>query len=333
MSKVSIKSPANIAFIKHWGFTNKLPASGSLSMNLSHCFTVATFEFLGEGETDDIKIITHSGHMISITDQSTHRDLRLYQYIQELKELVGKPNHGIKIISRNSFPSSAGIASSASGFSAIASGMLLAGERDDLFEDKQALANIILQGGSVSACRSVLDDFCMLTKNNTDISVTQFKNHSDLKLVDIIAIISDAKKEIGSASGQAKADTSAHQQERIQHANDSLETTKQAIKNNEFTTVSTIGSEQSKLLHRVMNTSVPPLHYIQPAAKTLVKNLTSQFSSECFVTFDAGTNPHIITTKKDVENIRYWLESQAEIQYLIVNNPCSGTHQIEEHLF
>ena len=60
MEKTTVKSPANIAFIKYWGKKDKdlrLPLNNSISMNLSGAFSLTTVEFSPDFKRDEIEMV------------------------------------------------------------------------------------------------------------------------------------------------------------------------------------------------------------------------------------------------------------------------------------
>ena len=57
--KITVKSPANIAFIKYWGQKDEkeiIPYNDSFSMNLSHCFTMVTVELQEDAVIQELYI-------------------------------------------------------------------------------------------------------------------------------------------------------------------------------------------------------------------------------------------------------------------------------------
>src|SRR3990167_7439405 len=57
--KATAIAPSNIAFIKYWGKKDsalRLPANGSISMNLSRLLTTTTVEFSKQCDADHIRI-------------------------------------------------------------------------------------------------------------------------------------------------------------------------------------------------------------------------------------------------------------------------------------
>src|ERR1035437_5572253 len=109
LSATAVANP-NLAFIKYWGNqdnTLRLPANGSISMNLAGLITqtCVNFDPTLKGDT-----LTLNG--IISTGKSLHR---MIAFLNVVRHLAGKKLFGY-IITENNFPTGAGIASSASAY-------------------------------------------------------------------------------------------------------------------------------------------------------------------------------------------------------------------------
>ncbi len=108
--KTSAKAPGNIAFVKYWGRKKdeslRLPANGSISMNLSNLLTTTTVEF-------------SSIHKDQVTFNGVKEEIvsnRVVMHIDRIRKLVNIKEHA-KIVTKNNFPTGTGLSSSASGMS------------------------------------------------------------------------------------------------------------------------------------------------------------------------------------------------------------------------
>ncbi|MEX1383159.1 MAG: diphosphomevalonate decarboxylase, partial [Lutibacter sp.] len=111
---ISWKTPSNIALVKYWGKQEpQIPENASISFTLDACFTLTTLEYS--------KSNSKKGGNFDIYFEGEKKDNfkpkiqkffeRIEQYVPFLKDF------DFVIKSRNSFPHSSGIASSASGMS------------------------------------------------------------------------------------------------------------------------------------------------------------------------------------------------------------------------
>ena len=114
MLPITALAHPNIAFIKYWGNKNeglRLPSNGSISMNLDGLETRTTVQFEDSLSADEV----------TINGKLSHGDelQRVSKFLEEVRKLAGIRQFAW-VKSENSFPTGAGIASSASAFAALA---------------------------------------------------------------------------------------------------------------------------------------------------------------------------------------------------------------------
>lgn len=140
--KATALAHPNIAFIKYWGNRDdalRLPANGSISMNLNGLFTRTTVIFTAT-KTDTLRI---SYRLIAGPGLE-----RVSVFLDLIRSLAGM-NLRAEVVSENNFPSGAGIASSASAFAALA----LAASQAAGLNLSEAELSRLARRGSGSACR------------------------------------------------------------------------------------------------------------------------------------------------------------------------------------
>jgi len=135
--KIEWRSPSNIALIKYWGkYGQQLPCNPSISFTLDAAYTETTLEY-GPKMTDkpgvSVDFLFHNQHNKPFSDKIERyltSLLPIYPFLSQIE---------LTIFSSNSFPHSAGIASSAAAMSALA--LCLCSLEDELFgtlsDDKQ----------------------------------------------------------------------------------------------------------------------------------------------------------------------------------------------------
>src|SRR3989339_299984 len=154
--KATAVAPTNIAFIKYWGKKDeelRLPANGSISMNLSDLTTTTTVEFSQQYVEDSV--IINDG----IDESQSTRVIKHLDLIRKKADLKLKA----KVVSVNNFPDGTGLSSSASGFAALT---LAATKATGLNLDEKELS-ILARQGSGSACRSISDGFVEWNKGTS----------------------------------------------------------------------------------------------------------------------------------------------------------------------
>ena len=319
MPKSSAIAPANIAFVKHWGLSNEgLPLAGSLSMNLDACTTHSTVEFLPNLEKDEIWMEN------ALLDPKIGRNQAAYTLIEEFRQHFALKEQA-KVLTKNSFPSDSGLASSASGFSALATALLgILGE-----EGLEKRIEWTTKSRSFSAPRSLADDFGLLDQN---LSVKPLQ--TPLKLVSLIVGVSQEKKSHTSLQGHQVAFTSPLQAARLQKTTQNLQKCEEALISGDFPTLMNIIEEETLLLHAVMFTSRPNLIYWEPLTLELLQASQSWKSEIPFAfSIDAGSTVHLIVEEQNLPALRKKVQDWGKAAFILEARPCRGAHLTDQHLF
>ena len=284
------RANSNIAFIKYWGNTDdtlRLPANSSLSMNLDGLYTETSVTWDDAATSDTLTLNGEPTKGAALERVVTHLNM--------LRNRLDIQAHA-RVESRNTFPMGAGIASSASAFAALTVAAVGAAEATLSERELSILARL----GSGSASRSVPSGFVEWHVGTShDASYAEsFAAPDHWNLVDVIAIVSDEHKAVGSTRGHASAQTGDLQSGRLANVNQRLVAVKQAILKRDFATFAEVVEEDSNLMHSVMMTSRPPLFYWLPATLSVmntVRTLRAEGANVCY-TLDAGPNVHCICT-------------------------------------
>jgi len=288
MTTITAEARPNIAFIKYWGNrdnTLRLPVNGSISMNLDGLFTCTTVSFQPSLPFDELII---NGHEV------TGPGLDRVSYILDIIRGMADIPERAEVMTENNFPSGAGIASSASAFAALA----VAGSKAAGLELGEPELSRLARRGSGSASRSIPGGFVEWQVGTTDEDSYAFSiaEQDHWNLVDCIAIVSASHKKTGSTEGHSIAPTSPLQAARVTDAPRRLEICRNAILNRDFDAFASIVELDSDMMHSVMMTSTPALHYWKPASLN-VMNKVRQWRMNglpaCY-TVDAGPNVHVI---------------------------------------
>ena len=288
MATATAQASPNIAFIKYWGNrdnTLRIPSNGSISMNLDGLYTRTTVRFQSSLTLDKLII---NGHEV------TGKGLDRISYILDLIRGMANIHERAEVMSENNFPSGAGIASSASAFAALA----LAGSKAAGLQLSERDLSRLARRGSGSAARSIPGGFVEWQAGASDEDSFAFSIAAPdhWNLVDCVAIVSAAHKKTGSTEGHAVAPTSPLQAARVVDAPRRLEICRKAILEQDFNTFASIVELDSDMMHAVMMTSTPALHYWKPASLE-VMNRVREWRMDgipvCY-TVDAGPNIHVI---------------------------------------
>jgi diphosphomevalonate decarboxylase len=306
---------SNIAFIKYWGDRNselRIPANGSISMNLDGLFTRTTVRFEPGLPADELFL---NGQPVAGPGLS-----RVSAVLDRVRRCSGMASFA-SVTSENNFPIGAGIASSASAFAALA---LAATAAAGLRLNEVELSRLA-RTGSGSACRSVPGGYVEWLAGEEDatsyaVSIAP-PEHWDL--VDCVAIVSREHKKTGSTEGHHLANTSPLQAARVADSPRRLNICRQAILNRDFEAFAWIVEQDCNLMHAVMLTSNPQLLYWQPgtlAVMHAVHGWRRRSLPVCY-TIDAGPNVHVICEGWVSDEILSELRSIPGVEQVLVATP------------
>ena len=149
MPTARARARSNMALVKYWGKRDDelvLPFTGSLSM---------TLDALVDGERSHVHRRARARYLLLDGEPAQPGEVRRVTALLDLVRAQASGLGAAQVESRNSFPTAGGLASSASGFAALAAAAAWAGGID---ADAAALS-ILARRASGSACRSVLGGF------------------------------------------------------------------------------------------------------------------------------------------------------------------------------
>lgn len=308
--KATAKAPANIAFIKYWGRKDarlRLPFNASISMNLSECTTTTTVEFSSE-YTQDV-----------VTEGFDKK--RIIEHIDRLRKLAGI-QHRVHVTTKNSFPSSAGIASSASGFAAltVAAAAALGLKLREL--ELTSLARL----GSGSASRSIPDGF---VKWEGSFAYSLYPPEY-WDILDVLVIVEQTKKDVSSSEGHEGVATSPDFGKRLETVSGRIERIEEALRTKNFQLFGEVTEEDCLDMHHVMQTQNPPLFYWNDTTKRITDAAAGWRASglPVYFTIDAGPNVHLMCEGKDEKKVTQAVKTIKGIKEIIVNKPSKGARVV-----
>src|SRR5438105_483577 len=227
--KASCTAHSNLALIKYWGNRDdalRLSVTNSISFNLAGASTTTTAEFQ-EGQTGDE--VTLDG--VSARGAAVRRITAQLDLVRALAQTTS----GARVVSRNNFPKAAGIASSASGFAALTCAAAWALGLNLSQRELSRLA----RRGSGSAARSVPGGFVEWYAGERDEEsfAESIAPPEHWPLHDLVAIVSQGEKPVGSTEGHQRAQTSPLFQARIAQVEVDLPLMRCAIRDKDFNTL------------------------------------------------------------------------------------------------
>ncbi|QRK05037.1 diphosphomevalonate decarboxylase [Archangium violaceum] len=292
--KATARAHPNLALVKYWGKRDDaliLPHQSSLSMTLSPLAVRTTVAF-GEGSADEVEL---NGYVAKGSERD--RVLRVLDAVRA--EVKGRELGPAKMVSRGDFPASAGLASSAAGFAALA---VAARAAAGLPADPKA-ASILSRLGSGSACRSVQGGFCEWMRgerpDGTDsYAVQRFDEKHWPQLRMVVAIVSRDEKEVKSRDGMKNAvETSPYYPAWVKDAEAEVVRAREFLAKKDLQALGEMCERNAWRMHATSLAADPPLCYLMPKTLELIHSLREQRKKgvPVWFTLDAGPNPCILT--------------------------------------
>lgn len=322
--KATAIAPSNIAFIKYWGRKDeaiKLPANGSISINLSALKTTTTVEFSTKYNDDE-----------TIIDGTNKTDERVRKHIDRIRELANISEKA-KVVSDNSFPQGTGLSSSASGFAALT---MAATKAAGLNLSEKELS-ILARHGSGSACRSIPDGFVeWLDGETSETSYAHSLYPQDYwDIVDIVCVLTDTVKDVSTTEGQKLAKSSPFWETRQENIREKIAKIKTYLKDKNFKEFGELVEAEALEMHAIMLTSHPSLIYWYPATITVMKAVQKwrREGLDCYFTINTGQNIHVLCLEKDQGILEEKLRALPETKEIILNTPAGKTELTSTHLF
>ncbi|CAK4033078.1 Diphosphomevalonate decarboxylase [Lecanosticta acicola] len=300
-------APVNIAVIKYWGKRDvklNLPTNGSISVTLSQDdLRTHTTASCSTDYTKDALILNDEDQDISSArTQACLAELRKLRSDLESQDpsLPKLSSMHLKIVSKNNFPTAAGLASSAAGFAAL----VVAIARLYALDTVMSMSNLsrIARQGSGSACRSVLGGYVGWHKGEKEdgsdsvaYEVASASHWPEMRAVILVA--SDKKKDVSSTAGmqQTVASSTLFQHRIADVVPKRMKAMEKAIHARDFEAFATLTTKDSNNFHACCLDTQPPIFYMNDTSRAAVRiceaiNATQEDKSVCAYTFDAGPN-------------------------------------------
>lgn len=316
--KYTAKAPANIALIKYWGKSNeslRLPTNTSISINLSGVFTITSVDFNSALTSDEVLLNEKT---------APEKDRQRIIEFLDLVRCQAHINTHAKVVSSNNFPAGTGMASSASGFAALA----LAASKSAGLNLSEKYLSILARVGSGSACRSIPDGFVEWKAGRTNSSSYAHSLFpSDYWNISIVtAIINKEIKKISSSEGHQLVNTSPLFKARLQYLPKHIKDIKHALSERNYSQVGSLTEAECLNMHAIMLTSKPSLIYWLPDTLELMHSIINWRSEglETYFTIDAGPNVHILCQNSNVPKLIRKLKNLSNVKQVIVSCPSPG---------
>ena len=323
--RVTARAFANIALVKYWGKQpaaaghDNSPATPSIALALDKLKTETIIERVDA--PDDRFFINDKP-----ADVFSSKRLAEYLNLWRKQKLID----GYFIISsQNNFPTKAGLASSSSGYAALAMALSAFSKQKLNLAQLSRLARI----GSGSAARSVTGGLSALpnTKNPAAKLILQAE---DIPWGMVIALTNEIEKDIGSRPGmELSRKTSPYYESWIDCAERDYRNMLKAIKRLDFTQIGEIMEANSLAMHSCMMASRPALIYWNDATINILQTIKiwRKDGLETYATMDAGPHVALLGYKRDLNKIAARAAKVAGVKTVIKCHPATGASIVKCH--
>jgi diphosphomevalonate decarboxylase len=323
----TVSAPTNIAVIKYWGKSNaklNTPINSSLSVTLDQAdlrtvTTVAASRRFAQDRLwlngdEEVGAATNPRFRACVDGvKALATDCTLTSSSGETFVLTKADwqNMSVHISSYNTFPTAAGLASSAAGYSALVAALA---HLVHAKEEYQGQLTTIARQGSGSACRSLYGGFVAWRKggeapDGSDSLAEQVADeHHWPEFRAVILVVSDAQKDTSSTTGMnTSVETSLLLSHRAAHiVPQRMQDMETAIHAKDFDSFARLTMADSNQFHATCLDTYPPIFYLNDVSRDVIRLVhayneyyatTSATTTTCRVayTFDAGPNAVLYT--------------------------------------
>ena len=315
------RAPSNIALVKYWGKSEpQIPKNPSLSFTLDACFTQTTLKYQPKTTQDifsfDVFLDQEKKDDFKPKIQTFFK--RIEKYVPFIKD------YPFTIQTHNSFPHSSGIASSASGISALALCImsiekeLFPDIKDDYFYKK---ASFLARLGSGSAARSIKGNMVVWGKHkyiseSSDLYGIPFskKIHPIFKnFHDTILLVDKGQKQVSSTLGHQLMVDHPFAKKRFKQAVNNVTELVKILQNGDLDLFIKLVESEALTLHAMMLTSNPYFILMKPNTLSIINKIweyRKQTGNPICFTLDAGANVHVLYPESKKEPINKFIVNE-----------------------
>ncbi|KRK98036.1 mvaD protein [Secundilactobacillus odoratitofui DSM 19909 = JCM 15043] len=316
---VTAKAHTNIALVKYWGKLDEtliIPQNASLSITLDEFYSTTSVLFDDALDADQVTFDDQRLKAGQVT--------KISHFMDHVRQMAGIKSYA-QIVTQNHVPTAAGLASSASGFAALAGAASTAA---GLQLDRRALSRLA-RLGSGSATRSIFGGFAAWQQGHDDETSYGYPidETPDWDIAIVAVILTTKKKSISSREGmRLSVNTSPFYPAWVETSRVDFETVQKAITERDFETLGHTAEQNAMRMHALTLSADPSFTYFNAdSLKTmqLVRELRLQ-GLQCYFTMDAGPNVKVICRNSDADQIAKALQAVFGTANVRVTHPGPG---------
>ncbi len=323
--EVSASSPSNIALVKYWGkMKDQIPANPSISYTLNRCKTNTTLRF----KLKKTKDLQFNIRVFFEEKENETFAKKIHAFLSKI--IVFCPylyNFQFEIHTENTFPHSSGIASSASGMSALALCLVELENKmqaNHSEEEKLKRASFLARLGSGSASRSIYNGLVLWGKHpsieySSDLIAQPLQSevHSVFKKFnDTILIVHKGQKTVSSTQGHNLMHDHPYAQKRFEQAFENIKKLQSILQSGDLKGFGRLIESEALTLHAMMMTSIPYFILMKPNTLEIIHKIWAfrkEKKAALYFTLDAGANVHLLYPEKDVQLVHEFIENSLKV--------------------
>jgi diphosphomevalonate decarboxylase len=314
---------ANIALAKYWGKADvraNLPAVPSLSLTLAGLETKTTVEFSATRTADSA---TLDGEAL------TARPLdRVIDMLDRVRAAASITEHA-RVTSVNHFPTAAGLASSASGFAALA---LAATHAAGLNLSAGELSSLARQS-SASAARSLFEGYAALPARAEQAVFIASRDQLPVEM--LIAVTESGPKYVGSTEAMLNTEkTSPLYAAWVESAPAMYDRAVRAVLDGDLAALGAVMEQSALTMHATMMAAMPAVIYWAPATLRVMRWLRERRDARgwaAYFTMDAGPHVKVLCHAANANDVAKELSAVTGVREVIRCLPGRDAHLVSGH--
>ena len=327
MTGATAVAGTNIALVKYWGKRDEalnLPATGSLSLTLDRLGTRTRVVFDGGAGGGDA--VTLDG-----APAGAKFAARASAFLDRVRARAGLAARAT-VETANSVPTAAGLASSASGFAALALAATRAAGLELSPDELSELARL----GSGSAARSIFGGFVEMARgaraDGRDAVAHPLAAGTSWEVRLVVAITAAGEKTIGSTAAMSRTGaTSPYYDAWVRSVDGDLAAARAAIGARDLPALGAIAERSALRMHASAMAAEPPILYWNPATLAAIATVRAlrERGTAAFFTIDAGPHVKVLCAAADADHVAAALSDTAGVLRTLVAAPGPGARVVE----
>lgn len=328
---ITARAGTNIALVKYWGKRDaglNLPAAGSLSLTLAELGSETQVRFAEEAaDPDGLDRVVFDGRPAGPRFAG-----RVRRFLDLVRATAGLALPA-EVVTSNSVPTAAGLASSAAGFAALA----LAAARAAGLELTPTQLSELARRGSGSAARSIFGGFVEMSAgllaDGSDAVAHPLADERSWDVRLCVAVTAEGPKAIGStAAMELTAKTSPYYPAWLAAVPADLAAARDAVLARDLDRLGTVAERSATRMHACALAADPPILYWNPAtlaALAAVKDLRARGTAAYF-TVDAGPHVKVLCAAADAVRVATTLLATPGVVRVLTLAPGPGAYIVGE---